>query len=317
MERKKNSVGGFLPIKSDLKLLPIVDKIVRKNLITYMEDSSDELTIEYGINLDGDEEYAECLNPNSECYAAFLYELMDFFTKRYDYSYQKEGNLTNRLSTWIISDIMKYGFDFDESYTLVVLWTAMEMKKLNLKTKINDKRYFWGRLLPQERAKIRENVTSRTINEDTEINTKNWPNTKYLRKEDKRSVFNFLMLLRDSGITNMFGATSYMGLSDDEMHRILYGMKKDPESLRELVSQEEDEEKSEELMDMADLMEKLIEESDNSRNALIRGAMTMCNNMLDDNEDDEDEDKYLKCANRQFRILIKEMFKFYIDVLST
>jgi hypothetical protein len=310
MERKKNSVGGFLPIKSDLKLLPIVDKIVRKNLITYMEDSSDELTVEYGINLDGDEEYAECLNPNSECYAAFLYELMDFFTKRYNYSYQKEGNLTNRLSTWIISEIMKYGFDFDESYTLVVLWTAMEMKKLNLKTKINDKRYFWGRLLP-------ENVTPRTINEDTEITTKNWPNTKYLRKEDKRSVFNFLMLLRDSGITNMFGATSYMGLSDNEMHRILYGMKKDPESLRELASQEEDEEKSEELMDMADLMEKLIEESDNSRNALIRGAMTMCNNMLDDNEDDEDEDKYLKCANRQFRILIKEMFKFYIDVLST
>ena len=310
MERKKNSAGGYLPVKSDLKLLPIIDNIIRKNLINYLEDSSDELTYEYGIDLDGDEEYVECLNPKSECYAAFLYELMDMFTKRYDYSYQKEGNLTGRLSSWIISDIMKYGFDFDESYTLVVLWTAMEMKKLNLKTKINNKRYFWGRLLP-------ENVTSRTINEDTEITTKNWPNTKYLRKEDKRSVFNFLMLLRDSGITNMFGATSYMGLSDDEMYRILYGMKKDPESLRELASQEEDEEKSEELMDMADLMEKLIEESDNSRNALIRGAMTMCNDMLNNNEDDEDEDKYLKCANRQFRVLIKEMFKFYIDVLST
>jgi hypothetical protein len=310
MERKKNSMGGFLPIKSDLKLLPIVDNLIRKNLTTYMEDSSDELTDGYGINLDGDEEYAECLNPNSECYAAFIYELMDFFTKRYEYSHQKKGNLTGRLSSWIISDIMKYGFDFDESYTLVVLWTAMEMKKLNLKTKINDKRYFWGRLLP-------ENVTPRTINEDTEITTKNWPNTKYLRKEDKRSVFNFLMLLRDSGITNMFGAASYMGLSDNEMHRILYGMKKDPESLRELASQEEDEEKSEELMDMADLMEKLIEESDNSRNALIRGAMTMCNDMLNNNEDDEDEDKYLNCANRQFRILIKEMLRFYTDVLST
>ena len=61
----------------------------------------------------------------------------------------------------------------------------------------------------------------------------------------------------------------------------------------------------------------MIEESDNSRNALIRGAMAMCNDILNNNEDDEDEDKYLKCANRQFRVLIKEMFKFYIDVLSS
>ena len=108
-------MGGFLPIKSDLKLLPIVDNLIRKNLITYMEDSSDELTYEYGIDLSDGEEYIECLNPKSECYAAFLYELVDFFTKRYDYSYQKEGNLTHRLSTWIISDIMKYGFDFDDT----------------------------------------------------------------------------------------------------------------------------------------------------------------------------------------------------------
>ena len=73
MERKKNSVGGFLPIKSDLKLLPIVDNLIRKNLITYMEDSSDELTYEYGIDLSDGEEYIECLNPKSECYSAFLY----------------------------------------------------------------------------------------------------------------------------------------------------------------------------------------------------------------------------------------------------
>ena len=144
-----------------------------------------------------------------------------------------------------------------------------------------------------------------------------WRNTKYLDKDDKRIIYNFLLRLRDSGITNMFQAGNYMALTSDEMHRILYGMKKDPEYLSNKADEYEYEDKIDEAQhyrEQSELMQKLIDESDESRDALIRGAMKMCEDVEQFGDDDEETDNYMNCVNQKFRLLIKEMFYFYLGI---
>lgn len=144
-----------------------------------------------------------------------------------------------------------------------------------------------------------------------------WQNTKFLGTDDKRVVYNFLKTLRESGIINMFAAHQYMGLTDKDMHRILYGMKKDPEYLLNMAENAEYDdniEESERLREKSELMQKLIDESEESRNALIRGAMKMCENVEEFGDDDEETNEYMDCVNKKFRLLIKEMHYFYIGI---
>lgn len=144
-----------------------------------------------------------------------------------------------------------------------------------------------------------------------------WRNTKFLGNEDKRTVYNFLKTLRESGITNMFASHQYLGLTGDDMQRILYGMKKDPEYLltkSEDAEFEDDMDEAERLRDKSELMQKLIDQSEESRDALIRGAMKMCDTVEQFGDDDEETDEYMNCVNKKFRLLIKEMFYFYIGI---
>ncbi len=144
-----------------------------------------------------------------------------------------------------------------------------------------------------------------------------WKNTKFLDKQDKRIVYNFLSTLRESGITNMFGAHQYMGMTSDDMQRVLYGMKKDPEHLLTMAEDaefEDDMDEAERLREKSELMQKLIDQSEDSRDALIRGAMKMCENVEQFGDDDEETDQYMNCVNQKYRLLIREMFNFYMGI---
>ena len=52
---------------------------------------------------------------------------------------------------------------------------------------------------------------------------------------DKVKVFKFLENLRQSGLINMYGASPLLNWTRDDLHRWLYGMGKDPESLEEEI----------------------------------------------------------------------------------
>ena len=48
---------------------------------------------------------------------------------------------------------------------------------------------------------------------------------------DKREIFRFFEQLRQSGLINMFGSSPILNWTKDDLHRWLYGMGKDVESM--------------------------------------------------------------------------------------
>jgi hypothetical protein len=132
---------------------------------------------------------------------------------------------------------------------------------------------------------------------------------------DKREIFRFFEQLRQSGVINMFGSSPILNWTKDDLHRWLYGMGKDPESMEsEIEELEDDNEEGENDSDIELLQSQLepikylLENKNNIRDILIRGAMTRL-----ENRGEEDPD--LSKVQRVFESLAKECFKMWTTAL--
>jgi hypothetical protein len=132
---------------------------------------------------------------------------------------------------------------------------------------------------------------------------------------DKREIFRFFEQLRQSGVINMFGSSPILNWTKDDLHRWLYGMGKDVESMEsEIEELEYDNEEGENDSDIELLRSQLepikylLDNKNNIRDILIRGAMTRL-----ENRGEEDPD--LSKVQRVFESLAKECFKMWTTAL--
>ena len=132
---------------------------------------------------------------------------------------------------------------------------------------------------------------------------------------DKREIFRFFEQLRQSGVINMFGSSPILNWTKDDLHRWLYGMGKDVESMEsEIEDLEYDNEEGENDSDIELLRSQLepikylLDNKNNIRDILIRGAMTRL-----ENRGEEDPD--LSKVQRVFESLAKECFKMWTTAL--
>ena len=107
---------------------------------------------------------------------------------------------------------------------------------------------------------------------------------------DLRFVVRYLETIRKSGLINMYGAASLLNWTKSDLERWLYGQSKDLDSL------EDDDE--------IEIIEKLIEEKDAVRDALIRTALKKAENS--GNYSDKTIQRYFeRAANDAFGVFIK------------
>jgi len=132
---------------------------------------------------------------------------------------------------------------------------------------------------------------------------------------DKREIFRFFEKLRQSGVINMFGSSPILNWTKDDLHRWLYGMGKDPESMEsEIEELEDDNEEGENDSDIELLQSQLepikylLDNKNNIRDILVRGAMTRL-----ENRGEEDPD--LSKVQRVFQNLAGECFKMWTTAL--
>ena len=103
-------------------------------------------------------------------------------------------------------------------------------------------------------------------------------------------VVRYLETIRRSGLTNMYEASSLLNWTKSDLERWLYGQSKDLDSL-------EDE-------DEIEIIEKLLEEKDAVRDALIRTAIKKAENS--GNYSDKTIQRYFeRAANDAFGVFIK------------
>jgi hypothetical protein len=103
---------------------------------------------------------------------------------------------------------------------------------------------------------------------------------KYVK--EKKVVFEFLKALQKSGLINMLGAKPFLGYTSENLTDYIKGQFKD-----------------------VDEYEDLIGLADDSRNALIRGVLSMYENNNLDTED-------LSKVNRDFQKLLGEVMHLYL-----
>ncbi len=115
-------------------------------------------------------------------------------------------------------------------------------------------------------------------------NEYDFPSLKGISGQERRDLLKYLEKIRQSGLTNMFGAHPILNWTKEDLHRWLYGMRKDLDSLEEekerideleyddedSISYERDIEIIEEEME---IIEYLLENKRKIRDILIRAAL--------------------------------------------
>ena len=133
---------------------------------------------------------------------------------------------------------------------------------------------------------------------------------------DLRFVVRYLETIRRSGLTNMYEVASLLNWTKSDLERWLYGQSKDLDSLEQ---QKEDleydidnagedrgmyESELESVEDKIKIVEKLLEEKDDVRDALIRTALKKAENS--GNYSDKTIQRYFeRAANEAFGVFIK------------
>ena len=131
---------------------------------------------------------------------------------------------------------------------------------------------------------------------------------------EKREIFIFFEQLRQSGVINMFGSSPILNWTKEDLHRWLYGMKKDIESIEsEIEDLEYDNEEGENDYDIEMLesqlenIKYLLENKQAVRDVLIRTALKRVEN-TDGNYDTRN-------VQRIFEKLAKEVFIMWTEVI--
>ena len=133
---------------------------------------------------------------------------------------------------------------------------------------------------------------------------------------DKVKIFKYLESLRSSGLINMYGASPLLNWTEDDLQRWLYGMKKDPDSLRDEIEgnddyDEDDEDRADDditqLEEQLEDIEYLLEHKQEIRDILVRAAMTRIENRNGDPE--------LSNVQRVFEKMASESFKMWVSTV--
>jgi hypothetical protein len=134
---------------------------------------------------------------------------------------------------------------------------------------------------------------------------------------DKIKVFKFLENLRQSGLINMYGASPILNWTKDDLHRWLYGMGKDPESLEEEIENldyyDEDEDEYDSNGDRNMLEEQLthinylLDNKQEIRDILVRAALARIEN--------GDGNTELRNVQRVFEKMAGDSFKMWVSTV--
>lgn len=135
---------------------------------------------------------------------------------------------------------------------------------------------------------------------------------------DKVKIFKYLEALRSSGVINMYGASPILNWTKDDLYRWLYGMGKDPDSLRDEIDNYEYDDEDEDgdyrndgdynlLETQLTNIEYLLENKQEIRDILVRAAMARIEARNGDFE--------LRNVQRVFEQMAKEAWKMWVSTV--
>lgn len=131
---------------------------------------------------------------------------------------------------------------------------------------------------------------------------------------DFRIVVQWLEKLKESGVINMFGCSPMLNWTEEDLHRWLYGQKKDPESIEKQIEELEYENEDgdndsdiERLESQLETINYLLENKQDVRDALIRTALKRVENT--------DGNYETRNVQRIFEKLAKEAFVMWTKVI--
>jgi|14BtaG_2_1085337.scaffolds.fasta_scaffold77875_2 hypothetical protein len=104
--------------------------------------------------------------------------------------------------------------------------------------------------------------------------------------QERRDVVRYLEDIRESGLINMFGAAPILNWTKDDLHRWLYSMSNDIESLESRIESLKDEDDYEDdneyeidsLEEQLEIINRLLDNKQKIRDILIRTALTRIEN---------------------------------------
>jgi len=135
---------------------------------------------------------------------------------------------------------------------------------------------------------------------------------------DKVKIFKYLEALRSSGVINMYGASPILNWTKDDLYRWLYGMGKDPDSLRDEIDNYEYDDEDEDgdyrndgdynlLETQLTNIKYLLENKQEIRDILVRAAMARIEARNGDFE--------LRNVQRVFEQMAKEAWKMWVSTV--
>jgi len=130
-----------------------------------------------------------------------------------------------------------------------------------------------------------------------------------MSNDDKGTVLMYLETLKKSKLVNMFGAGPFLTYTVDDLYRNVLSPKRlTPEDIENELEYEEDGDEIEGLEETLNIINKLINLQNKTRDSLIRTAMTRASRLYDDYD--------LKTVQRIFNKLPREswnMWMIYYD----
>ena len=147
-----------------------------------------------------------------------------------------------------------------------------------------------------------------------------FPRLREIEKEERKILRNYLEAIRQSGVTNMFGSHPILNWTRDDLHRWLYGMRKDLDSLEQqkedleydIESEGEDsgiyESELDSLEEEIKIIKYLLDNKREVRDILIRGALKRIENTDGNHE--------TRNVQRVFEKMAKEAFLHWSSLLS-
>ena len=123
-----------------------------------------------------------------------------------------------------------------------------------------------------------------------------FPRLREISAKEKKLLRNYLEAIRQSGLINMFGAYPILNWAKDDLHRWLYGMRKDLDSLEQqkedleydIENEGEDrgiyESELDSLEEQIEIIKYLLDNKREVRDILIRGALKRIDNTGGDHE---------------------------------
>jgi hypothetical protein len=136
--------------------------------------------------------------------------------------------------------------------------------------------------------------------------------TKYFKEEigAKKKLFTYLMILRDSGLENMYGVAPILNWTRDDLERYLYGKRLDLESLESRMEDDDhwvDERESYDSSvteEYVDQIRYLLDNKQEIRDILIRAALRRAEES-DDYSDSRVENYFHQAANDALLMYMK------------